>query len=49
MNTIELTNIPVKQAEVNGTKLAYIEQGSGETIVFIHGEVMPRLKVTESI
>jgi len=39
MNTIELTNIPVKQAEVNGTKLAYIEQGSGETIVFIHGEV----------
>jgi non-heme chloroperoxidase len=39
MNTIELTNIPVKQAEVNGTKLAYIEQGSGEAIVFIHGAV----------
>lgn len=40
MNTIELTNIPVKQAEVNGTKLAYIEQGNGgETIVFIHGAV----------
>ena len=38
MNTTELTNIPVKKAEVNGTKLAYIEQGSGgETIVFIHG------------
>lgn len=32
-------NIPIRQVEVNGTKLAYIEQGSGEPVVFIHGAV----------
>lgn len=50
MNTIELTNIPVKYAEVNGTKLAYIEQGSGgETIVFIHGAVSDFRTWTEQV
>jgi pimeloyl-ACP methyl ester carboxylesterase len=28
---------PVKQVEVNGVRLQYIEQGSGEPIVFVHG------------
>lgn len=32
-------NLPVKQIEVNGTKLTYIEKGTGEPVVFIHGAV----------
>src|SRR5512134_1188202 len=28
-----------KDIEVNGVRLAYVEEGSGETIVFIHGAV----------
>ena len=32
-------NIPVKQVEVNGTNLAYIERGTGAPVVFIHGAV----------
>ena len=39
MNTKELENLPVKSAEVNGTRLSYIEKGSGEPLVFIHGAV----------
>jgi len=26
-----------KKVEVNGTRLQYVEQGSGEPIVFVHG------------
>lgn len=33
------TEIALKQVEVNGTKLAYAEQGRGEPVIFIHGEV----------
>ncbi len=32
-------NMPIKQIEVNGTNLAYIEKGIGEPVVFIHGAV----------
>lgn len=32
-------NLPVKEIEVNGTNLAYIEQGAGEPVIFIHGAV----------
>ena len=39
MNMQEITNLPVKTIEVNGTRLAYIERGSGEPLVFIHGAV----------
>lgn len=39
MNTQELKNLPIKKAEVNGTTLSYIEKGSGEPLVFIHGAV----------
>lgn len=39
MNTQELQNLSVKKAEVNGTTLSYIEKGSGEPMVFIHGAV----------
>jgi pimeloyl-ACP methyl ester carboxylesterase len=39
MNIKEAADPPVKKVEVNGTILPYIEQGSGETIVFIHGAV----------
>ena len=28
---------PVKQMVVNGTNLAYVEQGQGEVVLFIHG------------
>jgi non-heme chloroperoxidase len=28
---------PVKQMSVNGTNLAYVEQGQGEVVLFIHG------------
>src|SRR5687767_10098283 len=28
-----------KDIEVNGARLAYVEEGSGETIVFVHGAV----------
>jgi hypothetical protein len=32
------TSAPLaKEAEVNGVRLSYIEQGSGEPIVFVHG------------
>ena len=27
----------VKQMSVNGTKLTYVEQGKGDTVVFVHG------------
>jgi pimeloyl-ACP methyl ester carboxylesterase len=30
---------PVKQLEVNGTRLHYVEQGQGEPVVFVHGGV----------
>ena len=30
-------SIAVKQMSVNGTKLAYVEQGKGDTVVFVHG------------
>ena len=36
---ISETIIPTKQINVNGTNLSYIEQGAGETVVFIHGAV----------
>jgi non-heme chloroperoxidase len=39
MNTHEITNLPVKKVAVNGTSLAYVEQGSGEPVVFVHGAV----------
>jgi non-heme chloroperoxidase len=39
MNTQEIKNPPLKNVDVNGTRLAYIEQGSGEPVVFIHGAV----------
>jgi pimeloyl-ACP methyl ester carboxylesterase len=29
--------VQVKQMSVNGTNLAYVEQGRGETVVFVHG------------
>ena len=29
----------VKQMSVNGTKLAYVEEGSGDPIVFVHGAI----------
>ena len=29
--------LPVKQMVVNGTNLAYVEQGQGEVVLFIHG------------
>lgn len=32
-------SLPVKEIEVNGMNLNYVEKGSGETIVFIHGAV----------
>ena len=32
-------NMPIKQVEVNGTNLAYVEKGIGEPVVFIHGAV----------
>jgi pimeloyl-ACP methyl ester carboxylesterase len=32
-------NMPVKEIKVNGTNLAYIEQGAGEPVIFIHGAV----------
>lgn len=32
-------NMTIKQVEVNGTNLAYIEKGIGEPLVFIHGAV----------
>ena len=28
-----------RHAEVNGTKLAYVEQGRGTTVVFVHGSI----------
>ena len=31
------SELPVKQMSVNGTSLAYVEQGQGETVVFVHG------------
>lgn len=33
------TNTPLKQIELNGTNLAYIEKGEGEPVLFIHGAV----------
>jgi non-heme chloroperoxidase len=39
MNTQEAAALPVKKVEVNGTSLAFVEQGSGEPVVFIHGAV----------
>lgn len=48
--TIQTANgLPVKQAEVNGTRLNYIAQGSGETVVFIHGAVSDFRTWTEQI
>lgn len=38
MNT-QTTHPPVKTVEVGGTRLAFIEQGSGEPVVFVHGAV----------
>ena len=32
-------NRPIKEVEVNGTILAYFEQGNGEPVIFIHGAV----------
>lgn len=37
--TVTGINLPVKKIEVNGTNLSYIEQGTGEPVVFIHGAV----------
>ena len=31
--------MPVKEIKINGTNLAYIEQGAGEPVIFIHGAV----------
>jgi pimeloyl-ACP methyl ester carboxylesterase len=31
------TSPPLKQAQVDGVKLNYIEQGRGQTVVFVHG------------
>lgn len=39
MNTQETPNLPVKKVEINGTHLSYIEKGSGEPVVFIHGAI----------
>lgn len=33
----QASDLPLKQAEVSDTTLAYIEQGEGEPVVFIHG------------
>ena len=35
----QTTNPPVKTVEIGDARLAYIEQGSGEPLVFIHGAV----------
>lgn len=39
MNMNEAANLPVKRVAAGGTNLAYIEKGSGEPLVFIHGAV----------
>jgi pimeloyl-ACP methyl ester carboxylesterase len=39
MDTKEALNRRVKQIAVNGTTLAYVEQGSGEPVVFVQGAV----------
>jgi non-heme chloroperoxidase len=39
MNIKEAENLTVKRVAAGGTNLAYIEKGSGEPMVFIHGEV----------
>src|SRR5262249_21893412 len=37
-----------KEVEVNGVRLAYVEQGRGEAIVFVHG-VLSDLRSWESV
>jgi pimeloyl-ACP methyl ester carboxylesterase len=39
---------PAKEVEVNGVRLSYVEQGSGEPIVFVHG-AFSDLRVWEPI
>ena len=34
--------IVLKQAEVNGVKLSYTEQGTGVPVVFVHGSMSDR-------
>lgn len=41
--------LPVKQARVNGTQLNYIEKGSGEAVIFVHGAVSDFRTWTEQI
>ena len=39
MNTQETASLPVRKVDAGGTSLAYVEQGSGEPVVFVHGAV----------
>lgn len=43
MQTLQTNTInaaaKIKKSEVNGTNLAYIEQGAGEPVIFVHGAV----------
>jgi pimeloyl-ACP methyl ester carboxylesterase len=39
METQEIANPTLKNVEANGAKLSYIEKGSGEPVVFVHGAV----------
>ena len=48
MNT-QATNPQVKTIEVGETRLAYIEQGSGEALVFVHGAVSDFRSWTEQL